>query len=301
MKTISLIIITIFAIFYSLSEAKAQDGHKKQVVDTRPRPNDLPDKSQNAEYIKQVAKLTKGMEKTPSGLCYKITKKGKGMKPKKGYLVKVHYTGTLIDGTEFDSSTKRGVPLPLKLGVGMVIKGWDEGLSLLTVGSKARFVIPGDLAYAARGSGKTIGPNETLVFDVELVFARELVPFKTDGVEEETIANEIKIFRIKKTEGALPKKGNVVTVHYSGYLENGKKFDSSYNRMQPFSFNLGMGRVIKGWDLAVADMRIGEEARVIIPSKYGYGSSGAGGVIPPNATLIFDIELLDIKDADQQK
>lgn len=92
-----------------------------------------------------------------------------------------------------------------------------------------------------------------------------------------------------------PQAGQTVNVHYSGYLTNGKKFDSSVDRGQPFSFQLGVGQVIKGWDLGVASMSLGESARFILPSEYGYGMRGAPPDIPPNATLIFDVQLLSFR------
>lgn len=95
--------------------------------------------------------------------------------------------------------------------------------------------------------------------------------------------------------GEVATAGKNTTVHYTGWLENGKKFDSSVDRGQPFSFPLGAGRVIKGWDEGVQGMKVGGKRKLTIPSDLGYGSRGAGGVIPPNATLIFDVELLGVK------
>ena len=113
--------------------------------------------------------LKKGAKVTSSGLAYKIIKKGTGAKPEAGKTVSVHYTGKLSNGTKFDSSYDRNQPIEFELGRGRVIKGWDEGISLLNVGSKATFIIPPDLAYGARGAGGVIPPNATLIFDVELV------------------------------------------------------------------------------------------------------------------------------------
>ena len=124
-------------------------------------------KAENAK--KAIEELKKGATVTESGLAYKITKKGSGQKAESGKTVSVHYTGKLTDGTKFDSSYDRNQPIDFPLGQGRVIKGWDEGIALLNVGSKATFIIPPDLAYGARGAGGVIPPNATLIFEVELV------------------------------------------------------------------------------------------------------------------------------------
>ncbi|MEL1244477.1 peptidylprolyl isomerase [Flavobacterium sp. DGU11] len=100
---------------------------------------------------------------------------------------------------------------------------------------------------------------------------------------------------IQKGNGKQAEKGKKVSVHYSGSLENGQVFDSSYKRKQPIDFQLGVGQVIEGWDEGIALLQVGDKARFVIPSHLGYGSRGAGGVIPPDATLIFDVELMDVK------
>jgi len=100
---------------------------------------------------------------------------------------------------------------------------------------------------------------------------------------------------LKEGTGAIAKNGDTVSVHYVGVLENGTKFDSSVDRGTPFEFSLGAGQVIPGWDIGVEGMKIGEKRKLTIPSELAYGSRGAGGVIPPNATLIFEVELLGIK------
>lgn len=100
---------------------------------------------------------------------------------------------------------------------------------------------------------------------------------------------------IQKGNGKKAEAGKTVSVHYSGQLENGKVFDNSYSRKKPIEFPLGMGNVIEGWDEGIALLQVGDKARFVIPSHLGYGSRGAGGVIPPNATLIFDVELMDVK------
>lgn len=118
------------------------------------------------EYI-----LEKGItvDPTESGLYVVVTEKGSGPKPEKGDKVKVHYTGTLLDGTKFDSSRDRGQPFEFNLGQGRVIKGWDEGIAMLNVGSKATLIVPSKLGYGERGAGRNIPPFAPLVFDVELI------------------------------------------------------------------------------------------------------------------------------------
>ena len=96
-------------------------------------------------------------------------------------------------------------------------------------------------------------------------------------------------------EGDLAEAGKTVDVHYTGWLTDGFKFDSSVDRGQPFNFQLGAGHVIRGWDEGVAGMRVGGKRKLTIPSELGYGPRGAGGVIPPNATLVFDVELLGVR------
>jgi FKBP-type peptidyl-prolyl cis-trans isomerase FkpA len=105
---------------------------------------------------------------------------------------------------------------------------------------------------------------------------------------------ELKIEDVKVGTGATAEAGKTVTVHYTGYLTDGKKFDSSVDRGQPFKFQLGAGQVIQGWDKGVAGMKVGGKRKLTIPSSMAYGERGAGGVIPPNATLIFDVELLGV-------
>lgn len=105
---------------------------------------------------------------------------------------------------------------------------------------------------------------------------------------------ELQIEVIKAGTGASPKKGSLVTVHYTGKFTDGKKFDSSVDRDEPFQFVLGAGQVIGGWDLGVAKMKIGDKVKLTIPPHLGYGAGGYPGAIPPNATLIFEVELLAI-------
>ena len=109
-----------------------------------------------------------------------------------------------------------------------------------------------------------------------------------------TTASGLMIEELALGDGAVAKSGDQVTVHYTGWLTNGSKFDSSHDRRDPFSFSLGRGNVIAGWDEGVAGMKIGGKRKLTIPPDLGYGPYGAGGVIPPNATLVFEVELLAV-------
>jgi FKBP-type peptidyl-prolyl cis-trans isomerase FkpA len=111
----------------------------------------------------------------------------------------------------------------------------------------------------------------------------------------ETTASGLRYEEMAVGTGEEAKRGQMVEVHYTGWLTNGKKFDSSHDRREPFKFQLGVGRVIKGWDEGVQGMKVGGKRRLHIPPELGYGARGAGGVIPPNAELVFEVELLGVK------
>jgi peptidylprolyl isomerase len=239
------------------------------------------------------------MKQTESGLEYRDVKEGTGESPKAGQACMVHYTGWLWEdgkkGQKFDSSVDRGEPFSFAVGVGEVIKGWDEGVLTMKPGGKRELIIPAKLGYGSRGAGGVIPPNATLFFEVELL-----------GLVKEPNAGEFKktetglqYHDVKEGSGPAPKKGQTCSVHYTGWLwENGKKgqkFDSSVDRGQAFSFPVGAGRVIKGWDEGVATMKVGGKRQLIIPAELGYGARGAGRVIPPGATLFFEVELLGVR------
>lgn len=237
--------------------------------------------------------------RTDSGLQYEEVQAGSGPQPQAGDIVSVHYTGTLTTGVVFDSSYQRNEPLTFPIGVGMVIPGWDEGIGLMQQGGKARLTIPPELGYGAQGAGGVIPPNATLIFDVELVDVRAGAPGEPAAVDEAdyvTTDSGLKYYDFVVGEGDEATAGKTVSVHYTGWLLDGDKFDSSLDRGQPFSFLLDGGQVIRGWDEGVKGMKIGGKRQLVIPADLGYGSRGAGGgVIPPNATLVFEVELLDVQ------
>jgi FKBP-type peptidyl-prolyl cis-trans isomerase len=234
------------------------------------------------------------MTTTPSGLQIDDVVPGTGAEAQAGQSVTVHYTGWLHDaaapngrGKKFDSSKDRGDPFEFNLGAGMVIRGWDEGVQGMKVGGTRVLTIPADLGYGARGAGGVIPPNATLVFEVELLPTPE--------------RPALQITDVVVGSGAEAVSGNSVTVHYTGWLfdadapnQRGRKFDSSKDRNDPFEFDLDAGMVIRGWDEGVQGMKVGGTRVLVIPAHLGYGARGAGGVIPPNATLVFEVELLGV-------
>ena len=252
--------------------------------------------TQNNDFTFQDSGENNKLITTDSGLQYEIIKMGTGDKPLSTDKVEVHYHGTLDDGTVFDSSVDRGETVTFPLN--RVIKGWTEGLQLMPVGSKFKFIIPPNLGYGSRPIG-SIPPNSTLIFEVELFNVEKPFVDKDFNLpaEEKILESGLRYLDHIVGTGEAAVAGKEVVVHYSGYLADGTKFDSSHDRGTPFVFVLDQGRVIKGWDEGVAGMKKGGKRTLIIPPDLGYGERGAGGVIPPNATLMFEVELLDIFDA----
>jgi FKBP-type peptidyl-prolyl cis-trans isomerase len=147
----------------------------------------------------------------------------------------------------------------------------------------------------ARSMGYCMAGAILAVFCASVGWAAD--PQDKDKKEEKVITTKsgLKYVELKEGTGDEAKAGQVVEVHYTGWLKDGTKFDSSKDRNKPFQFPLGAGRVIKGWDEGVAGMKVGGKRKLIIPPELGYGKRGAGGVIPPDAELTFEVELLGIK------
>ncbi len=151
------------------------------------------------------------------------------------------------------------------------------------VGSKQNTAIAAELTQTPPAS-TTVTENNILIASNTMSDANAV-----------TTPSGLKYVELKEGTGATPKPGQTVEVHYVGTLEDGTQFDSSRDRGQPFSFKIGIGQVIKGWDEGVSTIKVGGRRQLIIPPELGYGARGAGGVIPPNATLLFDVELLGVK------
>ena len=232
------------------------------------------------------------------GLKIYDEKVGSGKPAMIGTNLKVHYTGWLVSGRKFGSSKDMGKPFEVVLGAGKMIKGWEQGLDGMREGGVRWLRVSPSMGYGA-SAFTMIPPNSTLVFRVELVesLVDPEIAAKMDFFPDTTTltfehgSEGLRYAVIQKGEGEPARVGANVKVHYTGWLTNGYKFDSSRDRDQAFAFPLGGGRVIRGWDLGVAGMLPGEKRILIIPPGLGYGSRGAGP-IPGGATLIFAVEYL---------
>jgi peptidylprolyl isomerase len=239
------------------------------------------------------------LTETESGLQYFDIEVGDGLEAVEGSVVSTDYV-IWVQGEDeevfISASGDRG-PATFTLGQGdMVFPGWDEGATGMKAGGKRYLVIPADLALGEVGGGD-IPPGATLIMEIEMVEVLEpVVMTEVDEADYTVTESGLKYYDIVEGDGETPETGQTVVVHYTGWLEDGTKFDSSLDRGQPFSFALGTGGVIPGWDEGVSTMTVGTIRQLVVPAELGYGDAGAGGTIPPGATLIFEVELLEIQE-----
>ncbi len=236
------------------------------------------------------------LETTDSGLQFYDIAEGDGATPEEGGTVSTEYAIWVQeeDGNRFVVSSEDRGPIPFTVGsVDTVFPGWDEGVRTMKVGGKRLLIVPPELGLGEQGGGD-IPPGSTLIMEIELVEVNEPVRMTEVDPDDYTETDSgLMYYDIEEGDGATPEEGQTVVVHYTGWLEDGTKFDSSLDRGQPFTFPLGTGSVIAGWDEGLATMQVGGKRQLVIPAELGYGDAGSG-LIPPGATLIFDVELVDI-------
>lgn len=236
-------------------------------------------------------------KKTKEGITYYPIKIGTGKKAEIGDNAYIHYTGYLTDGSIFDSSLKNEKTVRITVGGKHIFKGWSIALLQMNEGSKYRFFIPHNLAYAEKGYKNIIPPKADLIMDIEI---QKIVPQikvkKWNAKEKDTLktTSGLKYIIFQQGEGRNITDNCIVELHYSAYFTDGKLFDSSVKRQTPIKIPIGINAVIEGWDEAIKLMRKNAEYQFIIPSKLAYGKEGIHKKIPPDTDLIFDIKIIDV-------
>jgi FKBP-type peptidyl-prolyl cis-trans isomerase len=264
------------------------------------------------------------VEPDEDGIYYIEKVKGKGRSADSGDFVTLHFNVFLVGGDRLFASSEAGDPLDFQMGARFENDGFQEVVQRMKPGGKSDALVPSSKAFGKAGMGVVVPPYSALFYEIDLISvmsqeehdkqqAEKAAQQKAENAMREqresadlqkylednnitTPALESGLIYIEEVagSGAQPATGQRVKVHYTGRLLDGTKFDSSVDKGQPFEFTLGQGQVIRGWDQGIALMKEGGKATLIIPSKIGYGERGAGGMIPPFSTLVFDVELIEI-------
>lgn len=255
--------------------------------------------------------------KKASGLEYADDSLGTGRAAKIGDLISIHFDAWIIkdstnlfndwtkDSTRLASSIGGsriyGRPIKFVLGKDAFINGVDGGIEGMKVGGYRTIIVPAKLAYADKGFGP-IPPNSSLKFQVQLLEVKDAIVVKqwdVDSTKYKKTKDGLKYIIIEPGEGAAIDSGDVVTLHYSVFLLNGKKSDSSVERDEPLVFPYKLQKFIRGFSEGIGMLKKGGKAKLIVPPDLAYGSKG-NNIIPPNSTLIFDIQILNVMKLPKQ-
>lgn len=234
---------------------------------------------------------------TESGLEITEITQGDGSLPKKGDLLHVNYTASYIGGKQFDSQMDPEAPYRFRFKVDEVLPGLEEGVATMRPGGKRILVLPPKLAFGESGLPGTVPENTWVRMEVEL---RKIEPsppppepWSDAGYEIVALESGLQYVDFEVGTGESPVIGSTIVVHYSGYLDDGTLFDTTHFRMRPLQFEFTTDELIRGWIEGLLTMKEGGLRKLIIPPYMGYGEKGFRSV-PPNATLIYDIELVAV-------
>jgi FKBP-type peptidyl-prolyl cis-trans isomerase len=267
--------------------------------------------------------LNIGMDE--SGIYFMETKKGTGKAPQDGDFIETDLVATALTGGKFIDTYEEGKPYDLQVGTGQLGVGFEHAIKKMRAGGKATVIVPSDLAFGESGVQGFIPPYSPVVYEIYIrkVMTKAEMDAKREAEAKKAAAEAKKLESEEQAKinaylkannitaqptasgliyieevpgtGTQAVNGNKVKVHYTGYLLDGKKFDSSVDRGEPFEFVLGQHQVIQGWDEGIAMMRVGGKAKLIIPSRIAYGPKGTGP-IPPYAPLVFEVELIEVSE-----
>jgi peptidylprolyl isomerase len=236
---------------------------------------------------------------TGSGLQITEVVEGEGDLPRRGDILGLIYTASYVGGKEFDRYQDREYPYRFRLGSGQVLPGLGEGVAGMRPGGKRILVMPPELAFESGERPASVPANTWVRMEVELVDVIPSPPppepWVDAGYEIMVTQSGLQFVDFRVGEGDMPTMGSNIVVHYSGFLDDGTLFDTTRFTGVPLAFELRTGRLVDGWLEGLLTMRVGGRRKLIIPPYLGYGDQGFRKTIPPGATLIFDIELLNIK------
>jgi peptidylprolyl isomerase len=237
---------------------------------------------------------------TDSGLQVTELVTGEGNLAQKGDMMAMLYTASFVDGKTFDQQLDPESPFTFRLGMDGVMPGLEEGVRTMRRGGKRILVLPPEIAFGKEGLTGTVPPDSWVRFEVELLEIMPAPPlpdpWSDAGMEIFTTPSGLQIIDFVIGEGSAPTIDSYVAVHYSAFLDDGTCFDTTYLKGMPIEFELSEKRLITGWLEGLLSMRVGGRRKIVVPPHLGYGEAGFGTKIPPNATLVYDIELIQVRN-----